>query len=406
MNTLQGKHILLGITGSIAAYKAVDLASKLAQAGAEVDVLLTDAATRFVSALTFQSVTARSAYTDANLWGAEAHILHVRLSKPADALVIAPASANTIAKLAHGLADNLLTITALAATCPLVIAPAMDGGMYASPANQENLAMLEKRGALIIGPEEGHLASGLTAKGRMTEPAEIFNRIRYLLSRGGPMAGRKMVVTAGGTQEPMDPVRMLTNRSSGKQGYAIAQAALDLGADVTLISATITLPVPSGATVISVRTAAGMLAAVQDACSKADALIMAAAVSDFRPKTPAASKIKKDAAPDSIELEKTPDILTEISACRLQTGFPRVLVGFAAETENLKTSALAKLKSKKLDLIVANDVTAPDAGFEADTNRVTILDASGTVTDVPLGDKYAISETILHRVIDILADKV
>ena len=209
MNPIQGKRILLGVTGSVAVYKAVDLASKLTQAGAEVDVLLTEAAIRFVSPLSFQSVTGRTAHTDAELWGAEAHVLHVNLGRPADLLLVAPITANTIAKFAHGLADNLLSLTALSARCPMMIAPAMDGGMFASIPNQENLQKLISRGVIVVGPEEGHLASGLSAKGRMTEPAEILNRVRHLLSRGGRLRGRKVVVTAGGTQEPLDPVRML-----------------------------------------------------------------------------------------------------------------------------------------------------------------------------------------------------
>ena len=262
MNPIQGKRILLGVTGSVAVYKAVDLASKLTQAGAEVDVLLTEAAIRFVSPLSFQSVTGRTAHTDAELWGAEAHVLHVNLGRPADLLLVAPITANTIAKFAHGLADNLLSLTALSARCPLMIAPAMDGGMFASVPNQENLQKLISRGAIVVGPEEGHLASGLSAKGRMTEPAEILNRVRHLLSRGGRLRGRKVIVTAGGTQEPLDPVRMLTNRSSGKQGFAIAQAALDEGAEVTLIAGPVALAFPYGAKRIDVHTAEEMRAAV------------------------------------------------------------------------------------------------------------------------------------------------
>jgi 3-polyprenyl-4-hydroxybenzoate decarboxylase len=233
MSILKDKHILLGVTGSIAAYKTADLASKLTQAGAQVDVILTAAAEKFVTPLTFQSVTGRRAYTDSDLWGGEAHVLHVGLGHSTDLLVIAPCTADTLAKLAHGLADNLLTVTALAATCPLVIAPAMDGGMFDAPATQANLATLIERGATIIGPAEGHLASGLLGKGRMSEPAEVLGRIRMALGKKEKLAGRKIVVTAGGTQEPLDPVRVLTNHSSGKQGYALAQAALDLGADAS-----------------------------------------------------------------------------------------------------------------------------------------------------------------------------
>jgi len=245
MTVLTDKHILLGVTGSIAAYKAADLASKLTQAGAQVNVILTAAAEKFIAPLTFQSVTGRRAYTDADLWGGEAHVLHVGLGHSTDLLVIAPCTADTMAKLAHGLADNLLTVTALAAACPLVIAPAMDGGMFDAPATQANLAALIQRGARILGPAEGHLASGLSGPGRMLEPLEILGHIRAALGKSGKLAGKKIVVTAGGTQEALDPVRVLTNHSSGKQGYALAQAALDLGADVCLISAPTALSAPS-----------------------------------------------------------------------------------------------------------------------------------------------------------------
>ena len=236
MTILSGKHILLGVTGSIAAYKAADLASKLTQAGAQVDVILTNAAEKFVTPLTYQSVTGRKAYTDKDLWGDEAHVLHVNLGKTADLLVIAPCTADTMAKLAHGMADNLLTVTALAATCPILIAPAMDGGMFYHPATQANLQTLQTRSVLVAGPAAGHLASGLKGVGRMLEPIEILGHIRIALGKKGILAGKKIIVTAGGTQEAIDPVRVITNHSSGKQGYALAQAALDAGAKVTLIN--------------------------------------------------------------------------------------------------------------------------------------------------------------------------
>ncbi|HSM71963.1 MAG TPA: bifunctional phosphopantothenoylcysteine decarboxylase/phosphopantothenate--cysteine ligase CoaBC, partial [Anaerolineales bacterium] len=236
MSILSEKRIVLGVTGSIAAYKAVDLASKLTQAGAQVDVILTSSAEKFVAPLTFQSVTGRRAYTDQDLWGNEGHVLHVGLGHEADLIVIAPCTANTLAKLAHGQADTLLTVTVLASNAPLLLAPAMDGGMYDHPATQENLDALRKRGTTIIEPAEGHLASGLTGKGRLPETQELIGHIRIVLGRGGLLAGKKVLVTAGGTQEPLDPVRVLTNRSSGKQGYALAQAALDAGAQVTLIT--------------------------------------------------------------------------------------------------------------------------------------------------------------------------
>jgi phosphopantothenoylcysteine decarboxylase/phosphopantothenate--cysteine ligase len=303
---LDGKHVVLGVTGSIAAYKAVDLASKLAQAGAVVETVLTPDAARFVAPLSFQSVTGQPAYTDADLWGAEAHVLHIGLARRADLLVIAPLTAQTMAKLAHGLADNLLSLTALATACSLLVAPAMDAGMFAHPATQANLALLQERGAIVVGPEKGHLASGLVARGRMTEPQELLGHIRYHLSRGGPLQDRKVVVTAGGTQEPLDPVRTLTNRSSGKQGVALAQAALDAGADVVLIAAPVAVPIPIGVKHVPVGTAADMAKAVLAACQQADALVMAAAVADFRPAQAAQQKLKKEQGLPSLALERTP----------------------------------------------------------------------------------------------------
>jgi phosphopantothenoylcysteine decarboxylase/phosphopantothenate--cysteine ligase len=405
MNPLQSKRILLGVTGSVAAYKAVDLASKLTQAGAEVDVLLTEAALRFVPPISFQSVTGRSAHTDSELWGAEAHVLHVTLGRPADLLLIAPVTANTIAKMAHGLADNLLSLTALSARCPVMIAPAMDGGMFASAANQENLQTLAARGVTVVGPEEGHLASGLSAKGRMTEPAEILDRARYLLSRAGPLRGRKVVVTAGGTQEPLDPLRVLTNRSSGKQGFALARAALDSGAEAVLIAGPAALAAPYGARRIDVGTAAEMRSAVLAEAADADALIMAAAVADFRPADPAAGKIKKDAAPGTIRLEPTADILSEVAAQKSECGRPLATVGFSAETDDLEKNARTKLAAKRLDLIVANEVGRPDSGFEADTNRVILLAADGSVKSLPLMEKARVAEMIIERVIGLLEQK-
>jgi len=402
ISLLDGKRVVLGVTGSIAAYKAADLASKLSQSGAIVETVLTGDATRFVAPLTFQSVTGQPAYTDADLWGARAHVLHVGLAQQADMLVIAPLTAQTLAKLANGLADNLLSLTTLAATCPLVLAPAMDAGMFAHPATQANLAQVAERGATIVGPEEGHLASGLVAKGRMSEPQEIVGWVRYALARGGPLEGRKVVVTAGGTQEPLDPVRFLTNRSSGKQGLALAQAALDAGADVTLIAAPVTLPIPVGVEHVPVRTAAQMAEAVLAASRDADALLMAAAVADFRPAAAASQKIKKEGGAPALGLQPTTDILAAVAAQRQETKHPRVVVGFAAETEDLLGNARAKLKAKSLDLIVANDVSAADSGFAVDTNRVILLDPWGSSEPLPLMSKTAVAEQVLDRVTKLL----
>ncbi|OGO66495.1 MAG: phosphopantothenoylcysteine decarboxylase [Chloroflexi bacterium RBG_19FT_COMBO_50_10] len=404
---LNQKSILLGVTGSIAAYKAADLASKLTQAGALVDVILTPAATEFIAPLTFQSVTGRLAFTDKALWGAEAHVLHVGLGHSADAFVIAPATANTIAKLAHGLADNLLVLTGLSFGSgtlerPVLIAPAMDAGMLDHPATQENLETLRQRGAVIIGPEIGHLASGLEARGRMTEPAILLGHIRYLLTRQGPLHGRHVVVTAGGTQEPIDPVRMITNRSSGKQGYALAQAALDSGAQVTLISAPVSLETPQGAELIQVCSADEMETAVLSACQQADALLMAAAVADFKPIQAAGQKIKKAAGIPVLELEPTSDILSRVTEARLQSNQLRVVVGFAAETQDVLTNASAKLASKHLDLIVANDVSNPVSGFGVDTNKVTLLFQDGRAQPLPLLTKSEVAERVIAEVVNLL----
>ena len=410
MSVLTDKRIILGVTGSIAAYKAADLASKLTQAGALVDVILSSSAEKFITPLTFQSVTGRRAFVDADLWGNEAHVLHVGLGHTVDLLIIAPCTANTMAKLAYGQADSLLAVTALAANSPLIIAPAMDGGMFDHPATQENLDTLRKRGAIIVGPAEGHLASGLSGPGRMVEPMEILGRARLALGHNGRLAAKKVIVTAGGTQEPLDPVRVLTNRSSGKQGYAIAQAALDAGAQVTLITTPTALTPPVGAEVINVETAKQMLDCVLKESEDSDALIMAAAVADFRPKNQARDKIKKEGGIPQIELEATEDILRTISSQRrsapvsslVETKRKFVVVGFAAESRDLLENASNKLKSKGLDFIAANDISAGDAGFAVETNRVTLLFADGRKESLPLMSKTEVAETIIERLAALL----
>lgn len=407
---LTNKRILLGVTGSIAAYKAVDLASKLTQAGALVDVILTESAERFVTALTFQAVTGRPVYTD--LWAADSsgglptHIAHVGLGEGADLLAVIPATTNTLAKLTHGLADDLLSVTALAARCPLLIAPAMDGGMYQHPATYYNVQLLAARGAYLVEPEEGRFASGLVGKGRLPETPALMGHIRRALGKTGALAGQRLVITAGGTREAIDPVRFITNRSSGRQGFALAQAALDAGATVTLITTTKDVPAPIGAEVVLVSNAESMLKAVLKESAQADALIMAAAVADFRPAVTAAQKIKKTDDPSevpTIQLTRTADILMEVKAQRAQTGFPKVAVGFAAESEHLLTNARAKLERKGLDLLVANDISAPDAGFEVDTNRVVILSQQAEPEAVALASKTLIAERIVARVAALLA---
>lgn len=398
---LKGKKILLGVSGSIAAYKAATLASSLSQSGAQVTTILTEAATKFITPLTFQSLTGNPAYQDQDLWGSQAHVLHINLAKEADLLIVAPATANTLAKLALGFSDDLLSLAALGASCPLLIALAMDGGMFQHPSVQDNIERLGRRGAVIVGPETGHLASGLSGMGRMSEPEDILGQARLLLSRNGPLKGRSIVVTAGGTQEPVDPVRVLANRSSGKQGFALAEAALDAGADVTLISGPTSLKIPIGAKRISVTTAEEMAEKTLEACQKADALIMAAAVADFRPSA-AVQKIKKGDGPPLLALEPTPDILKLVAKQRCQSGYPKVVIGFAAETENLLENAKTKIREKNLDMIAANDVSRPGCGFGCDDNQVTLIRADGATETLVAAPKIEVAQKIIERLRDLL----
>ena len=402
MTILTGKHILLGVTGSIAAYKAAELASRLTQQAAQVDVILTSGAQNFVTALTFQSVTGRKAFTSDDLWGGEAHILHVGLGHGADLLVIAPCTANTLAKLAHGLADNLLTVTALAMDGDILVAPAMDAGMYEHPATQANVSILRERGILFAGPAHGRMASGLSGQGRMLEPDEILGHIRLALARGGRLAGKRVVVTAGGSQEPIDPVRYISNRSSGKQGYALAQAALDEGASVTLISHPTGLIPPPGTQLVEVGTAHEMQQAVLSACQEADVLVMAAAVADFQVKNVAGHKLKKRDGIPLIELTAAPDVLGAVAQARENLKKLKVVVGFAAESRDLVENAVAKLTSKQLNFIAANDISANDAGFAVDTNRITLLYANGARELLPLMGKDEAAQIIIERIIVLL----
>jgi len=402
---LQDKRIILAVTGSIAVYKSVDLASKLTQAGALVDVIMTESAQRFVTPLTFQSVTGRPVYTD--LWqGASGdslptHIAHVGLGENADLLAVVPITANSIAKLAAGLADDLLSVTALAARCPLLIAPAMDGGMYEHPATQANLRTLLDRGAILVEPEEGRFASGLTGRGRLPNTDTLMGEVRRTLGRKGSLKGQRIAITAGGTREPLDPVRFISNYSSGKQGYALAQAAVDAGADEVILISAVNLPVPVGVKLVPVESAVEILIAIQGQ-GALDALIMAAAVADFRPASRAEQKIKKDADDDSaptIELVRNPDILKTIHKSGNK---PRVVVGFAAESENLLENAQGKLERKGLDMIVANDISASDAGFASDDNRVVILSKDQAPEELPLMSKALVSERIIRRIAEML----
>lgn len=399
ISVLMNKRILLGVCGSIACYKAVDLASKLTQAGALVDVILTDSAVRFVSPLSFRSVTGRPVYTD--MWELTDHVRHVGLGESADVMLIAPITANTIAKLAHGMADNLLTVTALAARCPVMIAPAMDGGMWDNPATQANISLLNERGVIQVGPATGRMASGLSGLGRMVEPAELLGRVRMELSRDGALRGCRVVVSAGPTREAIDPVRFISNRSSGKQGIAIAQAALDAGAEVTLIAGPTCESLPHGATVIHTESAEEMRDAVLNSLDEADALFMVAAVADFKPISIAERKIKKSENSNaglSIELTKTTDILIAVKEHRARTGFPKIVLGFAAETHNATEFGREKLERKGLDFIAVNDVTVDGAGFAVDTNRVVLLNTAGVVEEFPTQYKTSIAQRLVYHV--------
>ena len=400
-NPLKDKNIILGVTGSIAAYKACDIASKLTQADSNVNVVLTNSALEFISPLSFQSVTGKKAFTDKDLWGGEGHITHIGLGHSADLLVIAPISANTLAKLANGIGDNLLSVTALAAGCPVLLAPAMDGGMYSHPATQQNIEILKNRGIIFIGPETGHLASGLSGVGRMSEPQEVFNMVKYLMSRSGKLVNKKVVVTAGPTRETIDPVRFITNRSSGKQGYALAQASLDHGADVVLISGKTCLPKPMGCKMIEITSAQEMLQQVLEESRDADILFMAAAVADFKPKNISEQKIKKTSRLENVELESTKDILLEVSNHKKASGYPLITVGFAAESQDLLTNAKKKLLEKSLDMIVANDISSSNAGFEVDTNEVYLIFPNGDNLRLPGMTKYEVAENVIQKVLNL-----
>ena len=394
---LEGKQIVLGVCGSIAAYKAADLASKLVQQGAILDVILTDAAQEFITPLTFRSLTGRPVFT--NMYRPETDLPeeHIALARRTDLILIAPASATTLARLAYGLADDFLSLTCLASKAPVLVAPAMDSQMWEAAVTQENVETLKRRGVAFIGPVSGRLASGLTGYGRFAEPSEILGAVRQELAKDGDLAGRHIVVSAGGTREPLDPVRFIGNRSTGKMGYALAEAAADRGAEVTLVTAPTGLAAPSGAKVVHVETVAELREAILSASETTDCLIMAAAVSDFRPADVAADKIKKGEGGMTLELVKNADFLHEVPD-RL------VKVAFAAETQDLIANARRKTESHgHLDLICANDVSAPDSGFAVDTNRVTILDAQGGIEELPLMSKLDVAHRILDRVVPLIA---
>ncbi len=397
---LADKTVILGVTGSIAAYKAADVASKLTQAGARVEVVMTESATRFITPLTLSSITGRPVVSSMWELTSEFNIEHVALAEAADVVAITPATANIMAHLVTGIADDMLTCTVLATKAPIVLAPAMDENMFKNPVTQENLAKLKARGFVIVGPSYGRLASGKMGQGRLAEASQILDTIKQVLGRSGDLAGRLVVVTAGGTREPIDPVRYIGNRSSGKMGYALASAARDRGAEVKLITAvtSVTLLEPSGVGIIRVETALQMKKAVAKVVKGADALIMAAAVADYQPQSASKVKIKKESPRLTIELARTPDVLAEVKG-----NF--VKVGFAAESEDIMANAQKKLKEKRLDLIVANDITDKNSSFSSNTNKVTIISRKGKVESLPILTKKEVADRILDKVVGILDGK-
>ena len=391
---LAGRRIVVGVTGGIAAYKAVEVCRRLVDAGAHVVPLMTKGAEHFIGRTTLSALCSEPVRT--SLWDDDQPIPHTRLGQTADLVLVVPATARLIGAYAAGLSTDLLTNTLLATRAPVIVCPAMHTEMWEHPAVQDNLATLRRRGVHVVEPDEGRLAGGDVGKGRLAAPERIVAAVERVLS-GGPMAGMHVVVSAGGTREPIDAVRVIANRSSGKQGYAIAAEALARGARVTLVS-TVDLPTPPGAELRPVETAAQMQAVLDSVAPGADVVVMAAAVADFRPAAAATGKIKKDAGVPEIVLEPTPDILAGLGA-RKPVG--QVLVGFAAETSDLITNAESKLRRKRLDLIVANDVSAPGVGFAHDTNAVTLIRPDMSPTTVPLSDKRAVAAAVLDSVMQI-----
>jgi phosphopantothenoylcysteine decarboxylase/phosphopantothenate--cysteine ligase len=394
---LSGRRILLGVTGGIAAYKACVLTRLLRMRGASVRVVMTRSAERFVGPATFAALSDHRVYTD--VFDDPERVLHVRLAHETDVVVIAPATANVIAKLASGIADDLLTSTMLESDRPLVIAPAMHTGMWEHDATRANVAALVERGARVVGPARGSLAAGDEGIGRMSEPEEILEAIEEVLALGRDLAGRHVVVTAGPTWEPIDPVRFLGNRSTGKMGFAVAAEAFARGAQVTLVVGPGTHVPPEGPRLVRVTTAREMRAAVLEAARDADAVVMAAAVADFRPEVPAASKIKKEGGVPEIRLVPTPDILAELGSAPGEL----VLVGFAAETDDVEAAGRTKLQRKRVDLLVANEVGREGTGFGADTNRAAILSRAGEDVALRAWTKRELAGAICDRLAELLA---
>jgi phosphopantothenoylcysteine decarboxylase / phosphopantothenate---cysteine ligase len=396
---LKGKTIVLGVTGSIAAFKAPDLASRLTQAGARVNVIMTPEAVEFVTPLTFRSLTHRPVVTKMFELESEYSVEHVALAEAADMVIVAPATANIISKFVTGMADDMLSCTVLATKAPVLVSPAMNVNMYQNSVTQDNISKLKARGFHFVGPATGRLASGITGEGRFIEVEKIIEAAERLPAKKSDLKGKNIVVTAGGTQEAIDPVRCITNYSSGKMGYAIAEAARNRGASVTLVTAPANIEKPSGVQVVEVISAEDMLNAVMKAAVKADALIMAAAVADYRPAAPAKQKIKRqNLSTLTLKLEKTPDILE-----RAKGNFLRI--GFAAESQDLVANAMDKLKRKHLDLIVANNISGKNRVFGADTNQVIIIDKTGKADELPLMPKREVAEKILDKVALLLKKK-
>ncbi|MEX2416557.1 MAG: bifunctional phosphopantothenoylcysteine decarboxylase/phosphopantothenate--cysteine ligase CoaBC [Paenibacillaceae bacterium] len=398
---MRGKTVVLGVTGGIAAYKAAALCSKLAQAGVDVRVMMTRSATQFVQPLTFQTLSRHAVAIDTFDEHDPSVVQHIDLADAADLIVIAPATANVIGKLANGIADDMLTTTVLASVAPVLIAPAMNVHMYDHPAVQHNLTTLKQRGVQIFDPGEGQLACGYIGKGRMAEPEQLFERIAALLSDHRPLQGKRVLITAGGTIERIDPVRYLTNDSSGKMGYAFAEIAKELGAEVTLISGRTVLASPAGVEVVSIESAEEMLHATLERFDHTDIVIKAAAVADYRPASIAMKKIKKSDDILQLELVKNPDILQQLGERKTS----QFIVGFAAETEDMERYALDKLQRKRCDLLVANNVTLPGAGFGTDTNIVTLFDEHGVIESLPLMDKRQVARHVMELVAKRIAQR-
>jgi phosphopantothenoylcysteine decarboxylase/phosphopantothenate--cysteine ligase len=386
--------VVLGVTGCIGAYKACEVLRELQKRGADVHVVMTQNAQRFVTATTFEALSQHPVFTDQFALGSQSEIQHVSLADSADVLLVAPATANIVGKFARGIADDALSTLYTATRAPLVIAPAMNVNMFEHEAVAENLAILRSRGATVVEPGSGYLACGWLGKGRLAEPAEIVDATLAVLARKRDLEGATLLVSAGPTVEDIDAVRFVSNRSTGKMGYRIAEAARDRGASVVLVSGPTSLQPPRGVELVAVRSAEQMAAAVLGRAEATDVVVMAAAVSDYRPASVAPGKVKKTDGPVVLELVRTPDILQALGK---QKG-RRILVGFAAETESVEQYAQGKLRAKNLDLIVANDVSREDAGFGADRNAATLIDAAGDVVLVPLVSKRELAERILDRV--------